>query len=253
MSVMMQRLTQLEATVKRQAQEIDSKLFLSDYGLIWVGDGGRSMEEEEELQTCRPERTMWHPDTSTAPGFHVNFDLVLRNIRQLNLAGAASAASRPRPTGRAWPPGSPSSCGSTATACLYLFHRLQKGSSDAQNRPATLVDTPALQALDERLRRRGSDPHSSADDAVTTLRVKSEDGSQSYIVKMHGSETIDHLRQYLDKHRGKVDPGYDIISVFPRQCYRDGSQTLSSCGLTQSATLLLRPQKGSSQSPGPHD
>jgi len=52
-----------------------------------------------------------------------------------------------------------------------------------------------------RLRRRGSDPRSSADDAVTTLRVKSEDGSQSYIVKMHGSETIDHLRQYLDKHR----------------------------------------------------
>ena len=48
---------------------------------------------------------------------------------------------------------------------------------------------------------RGSSSHPSADEDVATLRVKSEDGNHSYILKMHISETIGHLRQYLDKHR----------------------------------------------------
>ncbi len=36
---------------------------------------------------------------------------------------------------------------------------------------------------------------------VITLKVKSEDGNHTFIVKMSSSETIGHLRQYLDKHR----------------------------------------------------
>ena len=48
---------------------------------------------------------------------------------------------------------------------------------------------------------RGCSSHPSADEDVATLRVKSEDGNQSYILIMHISETIGHLRQYLDIHR----------------------------------------------------
>lgn len=36
---------------------------------------------------------------------------------------------------------------------------------------------------------------------VVTVKVKSEDGSHTYILKMCLSETIGQLRQYLDKQR----------------------------------------------------
>lgn len=111
---------------------------------------------------------------------------------------------------------------------------------------------------------------------VTTLKVKSEDGNHTYMLKMSLSETIGHLRQYLDKHRsecrntevvfhsgsipilrlrcrpivafascsnrGGKFPAYEIITLHPRRSY-DDQQTLRSCGLTTNATLLLRKQK----------
>lgn len=42
-------------------------------------------------------------------------------------------------------------------------------------------------------------PASASD--VITLKVKSEDGSCTFILQMFFSETIGQLRQYLDKHR----------------------------------------------------
>uniref|UniRef100_A0A3P8V261 UBX domain-containing protein 11 n=1 Tax=Cynoglossus semilaevis TaxID=244447 RepID=A0A3P8V261_CYNSE len=75
---------------------------------------------------------------------------------------------------------------------------------------------------------------------IITLKVKSEDGSQTYMLKMFFSETMGHLRKYLDHHRGDDHPGYDIISTFPRCCYEDTTRTLQSYGLTSNATLMLR-------------
>ncbi|XP_045070958.1 UBX domain-containing protein 11-like isoform X2 [Coregonus clupeaformis] len=115
-----------------------------------------------------------------------------------------------------------------------------QGSSDAPNSHAvTLIDTPVLQAMKERLELHETDPPTTARD-VTTLRVKSEDGEHTYVMKMRFSETIGHLRQYLDKHRWTDTPAYDIISAFPQRCYSEDSQTLLSCGLTPNAALLLR-------------
>uniref|UniRef100_A0A673VZC6 UBX domain-containing protein 11 n=1 Tax=Salmo trutta TaxID=8032 RepID=A0A673VZC6_SALTR len=92
-----------------------------------------------------------------------------------------------------------------------------------------------------------TDPPNSARD-VTTLRVKSEDGEHTYIIKMRFSETIGHLRQYLDKHRWTDATAYDIISAFPqRRRYSEDSQTLLSCGLTPNAALLLRTRPGPPQ------
>ncbi|XP_047454347.1 UBX domain-containing protein 11 [Mugil cephalus] len=121
-----------------------------------------------------------------------------------------------------------------------------QGSSDAQSSSSViLIDTPALQAMT------GRPLTSTADQppvtrGVVTLRVKSEDGSQVYVVTMCFSETVGDLREYLDKHRGVGRPGYDIISAYPQRHYDDDGQTLQSCGLSTNATLLLRKRNGHS-------
>lgn len=125
-----------------------------------------------------------------------------------------------------------------------------------------------LNCMPYRLQTFSPDRPSSACDVIT-LKVKSEDGNHTYILKMCLSETIGHLRQHLDKHRwvrprpevsfcqlvfatrdtgclffvhyrrGGL-PSYDIISAYPQGCYNDDGQTLQSCGLTTNAALLLR-------------
>ncbi|XP_026149025.1 UBX domain-containing protein 11 isoform X2 [Mastacembelus armatus] len=115
-----------------------------------------------------------------------------------------------------------------------------QGSTDSKSSDSViLIDTPALQAMKERLQTFTSDRPSSAHDVIT-LKVKSEDGSQTYILKMCLSETVGHLRQHLAQHREGGLPDYDIISAHPHSCYADDCQTLQSCGLTTNATLLLR-------------
>lgn len=128
-----------------------------------------------------------------------------------------------------------------------------------------------LNLLPYRLQTSSSDRPVSAHNVIT-LKVKSEDGNHTFILKMCFSETIGHLRQYLDKHRwdhtlllwqsvflslqrrnngclyflryreGSL-PGYDIISAYPQCSYDDDSQALQSCGLTSNVTLLLRKRK----------
>ncbi|XP_032374315.1 UBX domain-containing protein 11 isoform X2 [Etheostoma spectabile] len=118
-------------------------------------------------------------------------------------------------------------------------------SSDAQRSNSTiLIDTPALQVIKKRHQMISPDRPSSAHDIIT-LKVKSEDGNHTYILKMCFSETIGHLRQHLDKHRGSGLRGYDIISAYPQCCYDDDRQTLQSCGLMTNATLLLRKRQHS--------
>ncbi|KAL6108985.1 ubxn11 [Pungitius sinensis] len=109
-----------------------------------------------------------------------------------------------------------------------------QGSSDAQSSNSViLVDTPAGLQI-------SSPDRPSSDSDVITLKVKSEDGNRTYILKMRFSDTVGHLRQHLDKHRGVGLPGYDIISASPKCCFDDNQQTLQTCGLTTNATLLQR-------------
>ncbi|KAK2815330.1 hypothetical protein Q7C36_023596 [Tachysurus vachellii] len=114
-----------------------------------------------------------------------------------------------------------------------LKHHLQ-GCERAESCVLSLIDTPALQTLRER-------PECGEVSEISKLKVKSEDGEKTFILKMFFSETIGHLRRYLDAHRGFGEPHYDIISAFPHQCYHsDDNQTLLQCGLTPNAALLLR-------------
>ncbi|XP_073782643.1 UBX domain-containing protein 11 isoform X1 [Danio rerio] len=110
-------------------------------------------------------------------------------------------------------------------------------SDDAKSRSAIIVETSALQSS----RECENDSSKSAKD-VSTLRVKSEDGTDTFIIKMYFTETIGDLRQYLDVKRGPSAASYDIISAFPQRRYSDDTQTLLACGLTPNAALLLRAQ-----------
>uniref|UniRef100_A0A8C4T282 UBX domain-containing protein 11 n=1 Tax=Erpetoichthys calabaricus TaxID=27687 RepID=A0A8C4T282_ERPCA len=73
---------------------------------------------------------------------------------------------------------------------------------------------------------------------ISTLRIKSEDGEKTFIVKMYFSETIGHLLG-----RVALERCYDIISLFPQRVYSDESKTLQESGLVPNASLLLRPTK----------
>ncbi|XP_078540137.1 UBX domain-containing protein 11 isoform X2 [Lissotriton helveticus] len=117
-----------------------------------------------------------------------------------------------------------------------------QGSDGAKKPSVTLVDTPALTALQERLKVEEQNRPPTAPN-LTTLRVKSEHGDQTYIVKMLFTETITDLRTYLDAHRQPGALSYDIISTFPQHVYSDGSKTLQECGLIPNATLLLQSKK----------
>ncbi|XP_026083872.1 UBX domain-containing protein 11 isoform X2 [Carassius auratus] len=110
----------------------------------------------------------------------------------------------------------------------------------AKRHSVTTVETSALQAL----RECETDSSLSAPD-VTTLRLKAEDGMETFIMRMFFRETIGDLRHYLDLKRGPDAALYDIISAFPQRCYSDDTQTLASCGLTPNAALLLRPRASS--------
>ncbi|XP_031154646.1 UBX domain-containing protein 11 isoform X2 [Sander lucioperca] len=333
--------------LQNQVREMDS--FLNDYGLIWVGEGESSDSAERE-QPRNLERGLWQPDGSVIRSFHMNFDLVLQRIKELNiLAGEGecfvqSTATRgqlakkdpiqlslysngivmfdgpfrsyqehstqrcmqdlmdgyfPSELQERFPDGVPfeahdrrdedfisrlpwnkfpgkgqavrgkkdeslNSVSSQLTGKKLSMDRfLSKlpkvvvkagrvidirdsvraallDSSDAQrSNSVILIDTPALQVIKKRLQTISPVRPSSARDVIT-LKVKSEDGNHTYMLKMGFSESIGHLRQHLDKHRGGGLPGYDIISAYPQCCYDDDRQTLQSCGLTTNATLLLR-------------
>lgn len=110
-------------------------------------------------------------------------------------------------------------------------------SDDAKSRSAITVETSALQSS-----RECENDSSPSAKVISTLRVKSEDGTDTFIIKMYFTETIGDLRHYLDVKRGPIAAAYDIISAFPQRRYSDDTQTLLACGLTPNAALLLRAQ-----------
>ncbi|XP_068614740.1 UBX domain-containing protein 11 [Brachionichthys hirsutus] len=125
-----------------------------------------------------------------------------------------------------------------------LRHVLQGSSPGQSSESVVPIETAAMQMTRQRLQTHCPDrerPPSAQD--VINLKVKSEDGSQTFTAKMYLSETIGHLRQYVDQHRGGSLSAYDIISTHPQRCYHDDSQMLRSCGLITNVTLLLRKKK----------
>ncbi|NWS52722.1 UBX11 protein, partial [Chunga burmeisteri] len=120
----------------------------------------------------------------------------------------------------------------------------QQGSEGVRSSKEVLVETPRLSAL-QRVKT-AEEAQTSAPD-VCTLRIKSESGEQTYLVKMLFVETIGDLRQHLARARGGDSDSYEIISTFPQRVYTDNCRSLQECGLTPNASLLLRRKDPSQQ------
>ncbi|KFQ11318.1 UBX domain-containing protein 11, partial [Haliaeetus albicilla] len=113
----------------------------------------------------------------------------------------------------------------------------QQGSDGVRSSKEILMETPRLSAL-ERVKT-AEEAEGSAPD-ICTLRIKSESGEQTYIIKMLFTETIGDLRQHLAHARGGDSDSYEIISTFPQRVYTDNSRSLQECGLIPNVSLLLR-------------
>ncbi|XP_028326320.1 UBX domain-containing protein 11 [Gouania willdenowi] len=375
MSVMMRRLSQLEKTAESQAQEIERKdktiadlqdrlktltegaqgqrdrndledldleekchqlqkqvhemeAFLSDYGLIWVGD----KDDSADCDTA---------GTSANQLYHMDFDLVLQRISDLNiLAGKGEYFVQTTATGARlaekdpiklslysngiimldgpfrsyeepstqwclqdlmdgffpaelkdrFPDGVPfqvedrrhekftpkldtfpgegrAVCGHRSGDGSHLAGTMPTTGQSLNSLPRVVVEdggpvdisssglcdshssssvihiiTPALQAAKTESFIDETGPLPSPPNVVT-LKVRSEDGNETYLLKMFTSETLGQLRQYLDKHRGEDHAGCDIIRAHPQQYFNSNNETLQSCGLTTNTTLLLQKRK----------
>nr|XP_014342678.1 PREDICTED: UBX domain-containing protein 11 isoform X1 [Latimeria chalumnae] len=117
-----------------------------------------------------------------------------------------------------------------------------QGSSGQQSTSVVLIETPVLITMKERLKMDEQSRPPSAKE-ISTLRLKSENGEQTYILKMQFTETIGDLRAHLDQHRGDQHLSYDIISTFPQKVYSDNTKTLQEYGLVPNTTLILRNKK----------
>ncbi|XP_072465554.1 UBX domain-containing protein 11 isoform X9 [Notamacropus eugenii] len=84
---------------------------------------------------------------------------------------------------------------------------------------------------------------SSSEIPTTTLRIKSENGEQTFVLPMSPVDTIGDVRRYLAQARNRDPATFEIFTVFPPTVYKDDSKTLQACGLVPNAILLLRPPR----------
>ncbi|XP_051844115.1 UBX domain-containing protein 11 isoform X8 [Sminthopsis crassicaudata] len=84
---------------------------------------------------------------------------------------------------------------------------------------------------------------SSTEIPTTTLRIKSENGEQTFVLPMSPLDTIGDIRRYLAQARNMDPATFEIFTVFPPTVYTDDSKTLQACGLVPNAILLLRPPR----------
>uniref|UniRef100_A0A672GCP8 UBX domain-containing protein 11 n=1 Tax=Salarias fasciatus TaxID=181472 RepID=A0A672GCP8_SALFA len=228
--------------------------FLSDYGLIWVGDAEKEGSSEDEQILDPPQRGSV---TSADPhgSFLVNFDLVVQSIRELNIlagegesfvrttAGRAQLAQKepiqlslysngilmfdgpfrsyrdlstqqcvtdlmdgyfPSELQDRFPDGAPFEVHDRADQFLDKLPKVvvKRGRVIKIREPirAMLQNTSLNKFffifcfISRSLASTGS--HQSPLNDIITLKVRSEDGDQVYIVKMRLSETVGHLRNF---------------------------------------------------------
>jgi len=79
---------------------------------------------------------------------------------------------------------------------------------------------------------------------VTTLQVKNEDGSETFVLRLKYDDTIGDVRLALNRHRlsasKRPTAEYEIRSGFPPRTFSDNHETLRQAGLVPNATLFLR-------------
>ncbi|XP_052244196.1 UBX domain-containing protein 11-like isoform X3 [Dreissena polymorpha] len=104
----------------------------------------------------------------------------------------------------------------------------------------TLVETDTVIAMRKRLAGEAELSRPCTPRDITTLRIKSEDGGHTYILKMKFSETVGSLRKYLQAQRSNSVAAFDIVSTHPTKVHTDDSLTLQEAGLTPNAVAYLK-------------
>lgn len=115
-------------------------------------------------------------------------------------------------------------------------------SGGADKMQITVVETAVTKSIQKTLAQAHAERPKTPRD-ITTLRIKSETGSHTFILKMRFQETVCDLRRYLNQHRAGQSTAYDIFSTYPRKHFSDDTATMEACGLVPNGVLYLRPQK----------
>ncbi|XP_032969148.1 UBX domain-containing protein 11 [Rhinolophus ferrumequinum] len=99
-----------------------------------------------------------------------------------------------------------------------------------------VVETPALAAE----RQRSQESPESLAPPLSTLRIKSENGEQAFLMMMRPEDTIGDVRSLLAQARAVDANTFEIFSPFPPTVYHDDALTLQAAGLVPNAAMLLR-------------
>ncbi|XP_042544451.1 UBX domain-containing protein 11 isoform X2 [Dipodomys spectabilis] len=99
-----------------------------------------------------------------------------------------------------------------------------------------IVETPALAAE----RQRSLESPSMPAPPLTTLRIRSENGEQAFLLMMRPEDTVGDVRALLAQARNMDAAAFEIFSTFPPMVYSDDALTLQAAGLVPNSTLLLR-------------
>ncbi|XP_046848242.1 UBX domain-containing protein 11-like isoform X2 [Xenia sp. Carnegie-2017] len=121
----------------------------------------------------------------------------------------------------------------------YGVEETLKGPSNLSTKnEVRVINTPVVQEIKTRAENMGGRPESARNN-VTTLRIKSERGDETYILKMKFTDTIDKVRYFINKERPELHDGYRIKTSFPNMVYDDVMQTLEEAGLVPNAILHI--------------
>ncbi|XP_045233263.2 UBX domain-containing protein 11 isoform X6 [Macaca nemestrina] len=108
-----------------------------------------------------------------------------------------------------------------------------------------VVETPTLAAERERSQESPNTPAP----PLSMLRIKSENGEQSFLLMMQPDNTIGDVRALLAQARAMDASAFEIFSTFPPTLYQDDALTLQAAGLVPKAALLLRARRAPNSSP----
>ncbi|RDD38344.1 UBX domain-containing protein 11 [Trichoplax sp. H2] len=114
-------------------------------------------------------------------------------------------------------------------------------TSDSTKSKVVIVETK--QVKDMKVKHADESERPATPHDITTLRIKNEDNSQVYIVKLKFNDTIQDLYKYISNQRSSSEPPFEIRSSFPKKLYTDMDATLYESGLTPNATLFLTANK----------
>jgi hypothetical protein len=110
-----------------------------------------------------------------------------------------------------------------------------------------MVNTPTLELLQkyqsgaESKSRPGSARPKTPRD-IATLRVKLDNCSNVYLIKMRFNDTIGMLRAVINEERIKMNKtgNYELKTTFPARTHTDDSKSLKDSGLTPNANIIVQ-------------